>query len=244
MQLVNRESLILKEQAELESAPFFPDFDLPEIDRTKPKFNFTGDRLFRDRPDVYKAVVLLLAEPGVTVRTICRELHVTDDTVRAVKARENISIAAEKKTVLSNITHGLRLASERVIELMPTASTRDSLIGVGILGEKMQLLGGDATMRIDIGPRVNLGDNVSRMHREAVKAYADYKAAIANGADPEEARLLMRVNVTKAIADCRIDNTGLEPENSEQKALTNGIEPQSAMKAVSSAPAVLQEAAI
>src|SRR2546426_12256502 len=131
---MSSDSLILKEQAEIEAAPFFPNFDLPEIDKTKPKFNFTGDRLFRDRPDVYKAVVHLLAEPGVTVRTICRELHVTDDTVRAVKARENISIAAEKKTVLSNITHGLRLASERVIELMPTASTRDSLIGVGILG--------------------------------------------------------------------------------------------------------------
>ena len=74
----------------------------------------------------------------------------SDHTVRSVKDRERISIAHVKKTVLSNITHGLRLASERVIELMPEASARDALIGVGILGEKMQLLGGDATSRIDI----------------------------------------------------------------------------------------------
>lgn len=165
------ESLLLKEQTEIESAPFFPNFDLPEIDRTKPKFNFTGERLFRDRPDVYKAVVRLLAEPGVTIRTICRELHVTDDTVRAVKARENISIAAEKKNVLASITHGLRLASERVIELMPNASARDSLIGVGILGEKMQLLGGDATQRIDVrvSPGENVYDELRRFNERALK---------------------------------------------------------------------------
>src|SRR5438270_1146903 len=113
------ESLILKEQAELEKAPFlFSEDDLPRIDKSKPKFHCTGERLFRDRPDVYKAVVKLVAEPGVSVRTICRECHVSDHTVRSVAAREQIPIATVKKQVLSNITHGLRLASERVIELM------------------------------------------------------------------------------------------------------------------------------
>jgi hypothetical protein len=197
------DSLILKEQAEIEAAPFFSNFDLPEIDKTKPKFNFTGDRLFRDRPDVYKAVVLLLAEPGVTVRTICRELHVTDDTVRAVKARENISIAAEKKRVLSNITHGLRLASERVMELMPTASARDSLIGVGILGEKMQLLAGDATIKIDIGPCVNHAAELKELHDRITEKFQSMKRAEALEVRPD---------------------TGLNGENTEQKALTDGAE--------------------
>src|SRR5207244_12717769 len=50
-----------------------------------------------------------------------------------------------KKTVLSNITHGLRLASERVIEMMPDASAKDALLGVGILTDKMQLLSGEPT---------------------------------------------------------------------------------------------------
>src|SRR5882724_11709350 len=120
------DSLILKEQTELESTPFlFSEDELPRIDKTRPKFHCNGERLFRDRPDIYKAVVKLLAEPGVSVRSICATCHVTDDTVRAVKERENISIAAQKKVVLSNITHGLRLASDRVIEMLPTASTKD-----------------------------------------------------------------------------------------------------------------------
>jgi hypothetical protein len=150
------ESLILKEQAELEAAPFFPDFDLPEIDRTKPKFHCTGGRLFRDRPDVYKAVVLMLAEPGVSIREICRTLHVTDDVVRSVKERENISIAAQKKDVLSKLTYGLHLASDRVVEMMPAASARDALLGVGILADKVQLLSGEATIRVEQTERVDI----------------------------------------------------------------------------------------
>src|SRR6266536_5900740 len=108
MSNANGSSLILKEQAELAAAPFlFSEDDLPRIDKEKPKFHCTGERLWRDRPDVYKAVVRLLAEPGVSIRSICATLHVTDDTVRAVKERENLAIAAEKQTVLSNIVHGL-----------------------------------------------------------------------------------------------------------------------------------------
>src|SRR5438105_3194936 len=110
----SNESLILKERGDSDAAPFlFSEDELPRIDKTKPKFHCTGERLFRDRPDVYKAVVKLLAEPGVSIRTICRELHVSDHTVRSVAARENIPIAAAKKEVLANITHGIRLASER-----------------------------------------------------------------------------------------------------------------------------------
>jgi hypothetical protein len=171
------QSLILKEQAELAAEPFFPDFDLPKIDKAKPKFHCSGERLFRDRPDVYKALVMLLAEPGVSIRTMCRELHVSDHTIRSVAAREHISIATVKKQVLSNITHGLRLASERVIEMMPEASARDALVGVGILGEKMQLLGGDITARIEIGTKVDLGEKIRKLHDDIVASFERTKRA-------------------------------------------------------------------
>jgi hypothetical protein len=73
-----------------------------------------------------------------------------------VKEREGISIAAQKKGILSNITHGLRLASERVIDVMPTASTKDALIGVGILTEKMQLLSGEVTSRVEHVEKIDM----------------------------------------------------------------------------------------
>jgi hypothetical protein len=169
----NNESLILRERAEAEEAPLlFFDEELPRIDRTQPKGNYTGERFWRDRPEDYKRLVKLLAEPGISIRSICRELHVTDDTVRAVKERENIAIAAQKRTLLSNITHGARLASERVLEMMPTASAKDALLGVGILTDKMQLLSGEATGRVEEVHRVDLfsdfGDFVKSLERREI----------------------------------------------------------------------------
>jgi hypothetical protein len=86
---------------------------------------------------------------------------VSDHTIRSVADREQISIAAVKKQVLSNLTHGLRLASERVIETLPEASPKDALIGVGILTDKLQLLTGEATMRLEEihHVRVNIHDD-------------------------------------------------------------------------------------
>src|SRR5215472_10015385 len=98
------ESLILKEQAELEAAPFlFSEDQLPKIDKTKPRYNCTGQYLFDNNRKTYDDIVLLLAEPGVSIRSICRELHVADDTVRAVKERERLTLDAQKKTILQNI---------------------------------------------------------------------------------------------------------------------------------------------
>src|SRR5438046_9307872 len=61
----------------------------PELSR--PKGNYTGKRLKLLRPQAYRRVVELLAEPRehVSIREICRQCHVTDDTVKAVEKRGN-----------------------------------------------------------------------------------------------------------------------------------------------------------
>jgi hypothetical protein len=143
--------------------------------------------------------VKLLAEPGVSIRTICKECHVSDHTVRSVADREQISIATVKKEVLSNITHGLRLASERVIEIMPDASAKDAVLGVGILTEKMQLLSGEATMRVEEPKRVDI--------------FADFSEFLKN-LEVEAAREQAVRNVHS--------ETGLAGRNFSQKALING----------------------
>jgi hypothetical protein len=166
--------------------------------------------------------VRLLADPGVTIRTICQECHVTDDVVRSVKARENIPIALQKKSILSSITHGLRLASERVIEVMPTASPRDALIGVGILGEKMQLLSGDATARVEIAPAINFHEELRRLKREVLDKF-------------------------EAMKNAQAIEIGVEGEFHGQKALTDTAEGQPGEQGIEGAfsePAMLQEATI
>jgi len=49
----------------------------------KPRGNYTGERLKSLRPETYRQVVRLLAEPRehVSIREICRRCQVTDDTV-------------------------------------------------------------------------------------------------------------------------------------------------------------------
>jgi transposase-like protein len=208
-------SLIMKEQADLEAAPFFPNFELPEVDKRRPKFHCTGERLFRDRPDVYKAVVRLIVEPGVSVRTICRECHVSDHTVRSVASREKIAIATVKKEVLSNIAHGMRLASERVIELMPEASARDALLGVGILGDKMALLSGEPTLRIDHGPPFDMNAairDLKEIFDEAARRGRAIKQAKATEIVVGEKNLAANA---PAFAD------GVNGNNAEQRVLMN-----------------------
>jgi DNA invertase Pin-like site-specific DNA recombinase len=71
---------------------------LSQPESGKRKGNYTGERLKVLRPETYRRVVELLAEPRehVSIREICRQCHVTDDTVKAVERREAISIAAAK----------------------------------------------------------------------------------------------------------------------------------------------------
>jgi len=75
---------------------------LSQPDGGKPKGNYTGERLKALRPETYRKVVELLAEPGehVSYREICRQCHVTDDTVKAVERREAISIATRKEALM------------------------------------------------------------------------------------------------------------------------------------------------
>jgi len=63
-------------------------------DHGKPRGNYTGQRLKQLRPETYRRVVQLLAEPRehVSIREICRQCHVTDDTVKAIEQREAVPI--------------------------------------------------------------------------------------------------------------------------------------------------------
>jgi hypothetical protein len=142
-----KESLILRERCQSEL--FLFDVEPPPvINREKPKFNCDGERLFRDRPDVYKAVVRALAIPGVSSRLICQTYHLAADTLRAVREREAITIDEQKKILLKNFAHGTLVATERVIEELPTASAKDAILAAGVFCDKMQVLSGDATARI------------------------------------------------------------------------------------------------
>lgn len=146
---------------------FFSDREVPKIDRSQREFNCTGERLFRDRPDVYKLAVRLLAEPGLSWRMIMQTCHMSYTTLVAVAERERVPVETQKKEILGSVRRGLKMCAERVEELAPTMSARDALVGVGILGEKMQLLGGDVTARLEVTQRTeNVFDGMRALYEQ------------------------------------------------------------------------------
>src|SRR5215468_3806651 len=124
---------------------------LARQDQPKPKGRYTGQRLLRERPLVYNRVVRLLAEPRepVSIREICRQCHVTDDTVKAVEKREAVPIAARKEALMVQAARIAKLAYDRVEDQIDTAPLPQAVVTAGVFTDKLQLLSGDATARLE-----------------------------------------------------------------------------------------------
>jgi hypothetical protein len=144
-------SLIQEAAAAQAAAPvlsFFPEIEEAEK-RLADAGEFTGERLHRDRPGVYAAVVRMAAE-GQSISATARALGVSRNTVCAVRDREGISIEQDKKELLKDLRRASRLGVEKVIELLPeTKAAKDAAIVAAVMVDKMQLLSGEATARVE-----------------------------------------------------------------------------------------------
>jgi hypothetical protein len=102
---------------------------------------YTGERLLRERPKIYRQVVRLLGE-GWSSNKICKWCHVTRETVRAVERREATEVTARKKSVVGILSNVAELGAGRMEETIGKASLRDAAIGTGIAVDKMLALTG------------------------------------------------------------------------------------------------------
>ena len=134
----------------------------PELNAVPIRGNYTGERLKSLRPEVYNQVVRLLAEPRehVSIREICRQCHVTDDTVRAVEQREAVPIAARKQGLMLQAARIAKRAADRVEDEIDKASFQQAVVTFGVMTDKIVILSNDA-QQIDvngISPTVNVGN--------------------------------------------------------------------------------------
>ena len=102
---------------------------------------YTGERLLRERPKIYRQVVRLLGE-GWSANKICKWCHVTRETVRAVERREAVEISERKKSIIGILGNVAELGASRMEETIGAASLRDAAIGTGIAVDKMLALTG------------------------------------------------------------------------------------------------------
>jgi hypothetical protein len=113
--------------------------ELSTTDDARPRY--TGERLLRERPKVYRQVVRLLGE-GWSANKICKWCHVTRETVRAVERREATEISARKKSIVGILSNVAELGAGRMEETIGKAGLRDAAIGTGIAVDKMLALTG------------------------------------------------------------------------------------------------------
>jgi hypothetical protein len=121
--------------------------------------DFTGDRLFQQRPDTYKAVVVLLGQ-GIGVIKIGKLLSVSPNTVMAVRDRERLPIEIVRDHLARVAMDGATLASEAMrdglsavagrADKLEVKDLRDLAVLYGILVEKAQLLSGQPTARVQV----------------------------------------------------------------------------------------------
>ena len=121
---------------------------LSKRDSPKPKGNYTGERLKMLRPETYRRVVRLLAEPrqSVSYREICRQCHLTDDTVKAIEQREAISIATRKQALMEQAARIARLAADRVEDQIDSATLPQAVVTMGVMTDKVLALSADPAL--------------------------------------------------------------------------------------------------
>jgi hypothetical protein len=110
---------------------------------------YTGERLLRERPKIYRQVVRLLGE-GWSANKICKLCHVTRETVRAVERREAVEISERKKSIIGILGNVAELGASRMEETIGAAGLRDAAIGTGIAVDKMLALTGQLPVGIQI----------------------------------------------------------------------------------------------
>ena len=133
-----------------------------------PRPRYTGERLLRERPKIYRQVVGLLGE-GWSSNKICKWCHVTRETVRAVERREAAEISARKKSIIGILSNVAELGAGRMEETIGKAGLRDAAIGTGIAVDKMLALTGQM-------PTVQIANIVMPSAEERAKIDASHRA--------------------------------------------------------------------
>lgn len=158
----------------------------------------TAAHLFLKNPQLYKAVCFMYASGSAGQLKIASVLKVSVHTVRAIIQRENLARGAAMDTAktLESMSDLRSMTLETLIEKLSDPEERRKIpfdklmIGLGIQTEKIELLRGNATERIE--------------HTESAPASDEFKRWLQSGsidAEVIETGLSGREDGTKGIGD-------------------------------------------
>jgi hypothetical protein len=155
---------------------------LSDGDRPKSRANYTGERLKMLRPETYREVVRLLAEPRehVSYREICRQCHVTDDTVKAVEQREAVPIAARKQELMMQAARIAKRAADRVEDEIDNPPLPQAVVAFGVMTDKISLLSNNDPARIEVQISHTGAPSAQTLHKQLIELARILNAQPAN----------------------------------------------------------------
>lgn len=135
-------------------APFLfsaEEMGLDYIGAPERKGQYTAEELFRDRPEIYREIVRLLAAKEVSIRGIKRVCKVHHCTIRAVATREGETIDTLRLSMGRRALEVGALLIEEIEEDIVQGNLKpgEKSFALVALVDKGQVLTGGATARID-----------------------------------------------------------------------------------------------
>jgi len=155
----------------LQDTPEIPSSSaLPATKRIPRNPEFTAARFFVWNPKKYLEIVSLRAE-GVSVASICRMYSVSPGTVVAIERREEgtILVGEVKQGAIRSYRYLIRLSCERLQEILIDPASKPSpqqlAIIIGVLQDKIQLLEGQPTSRLEVVERPDVSTYLNLVDR-------------------------------------------------------------------------------
>jgi hypothetical protein len=122
--------------------------------------NYTGERLARERPQVYGQIIELIAQ-GVSLNRIARQCGVSRHTIRAVREHEAIPIAQRKQEILGTAVRVATASIHRIEDELAAGKIKGTqLVPVfGVSVDKLVALSNDP-MQIQVSHTIDPGPNL------------------------------------------------------------------------------------
>lgn len=121
--------------------------ELLSLDDDERRGKFTGEIVARNR-ERYAAIVRCLAE-GIGIRATARAYGCSTHTVQAIRDRERLAIASEKKELSATLGHFARMAGERLVEELDRIPIGQLPVAMGIAVDKKAALDGEASAIVE-----------------------------------------------------------------------------------------------
>jgi hypothetical protein len=147
-----------------------------QLEQSKARGRFTGQRLKLLRPETYRQAVELLAEPRqqVPYDHICRLLHVSEHTLKAIEKAESLTIAERKQRLLDKTFRIASKAADRVEDQIDGANITQATVALGVATEKALLLLGEQAQGVPL--QINLSVGVEALHAKYAQMVREIEA--------------------------------------------------------------------